>query len=281
MAGAGTACTGNIDANAGGGTEAVDASQEEPEPTPDAEVVPEPDAAPQAFFVFDEVTLKGSSYPFATQMPQGTDGGSMVGGPSRAIFHTTETKNFAGGPYYHLEVKDHGGGNIEIRQYRPLNRASRALRNENGGVQTNRQGDYCLNVAITDYAAQSANWSPELKRELAKIVAWSNLSWGVAPGYTTRGTKDDACYGTGSPCRMNSNEWLALNTWAGHANVPENDHWDPGLAPIDEIMSLAQEVIDASAPNLPAGALNFQFKPSPETWKSVADTPNTLTPGHD
>jgi hypothetical protein len=40
--------------------------------------------------------------------------------------------------------------------------------------------------------------------------------------------------------RMTSQEWLGFNGICGHQHVPENSHWDPGLAPIAPILAGAR-----------------------------------------
>ena len=152
----------------------------------------------------------------------------MVGGKPRGILHTTEgTRMSSGAPYYHIGFKDSAAG-ITIVQWRPFGKASRALRNLRGGVQTNRQGDFCVNAVVIGYARNAANWSNELLVALRTFMLWCDNSLGVPMNVSPKAGGGSECYGYTSPCRMTKTEWVGFGGWAGHQNVPENTHWDPG-----------------------------------------------------
>lgn len=170
---------------------------------------------------------KSAWYPKAKRLDQGTTGGYYVGGPPRAVLHTTETRSWAGAAYYHVQFMEVAPGVIEIRQYRPFNRASRALRNLAGGVQTNRQGSVNINACVVGYARESATWSDAMYRALHEFALWAEAEWAIPRKEYVR-TGGGECYGYYSPCRMSKSMWVSYNGWAAHQNVPENTHWDAG-----------------------------------------------------
>src|SRR5512132_2361041 len=66
------------------------------------------------------------------------DGGSILGGRPKMLWHDTESSGFPSystGFWPNMTINPVTG---EVRQHIPANRAARALRNESGGVQTNR-----------------------------------------------------------------------------------------------------------------------------------------------
>lgn len=187
-------------------------------------------------------------YPAATKNVQTKTGGSMVGGPSRGVLHTTETTSMSSGsPYYHIGFKETPGG-IEIVQWRPFSKASRALRNLSGGVQTNRQGKYCVNAVVIDYARNSAGWSNQLLHALNTFMEWCNEELGVALDASPKAGGGSECYGYTSPCRMSKSEWTGFHGWCGHQNVPENTHWDPGKANWNALMNGVDDVVTPPPP---------------------------------
>lgn len=149
-----------------------------------------------------------------------SDGGSMLGGTRKVVWHTTEndpTKTTAtnvakylqrSGNGVHIVWNPHSG---EIVQMIPGNRAGRGLANLPGGVQTNRAGIVVIQIEVVGRASQPFTSSRCLN--LAKIQAWL-LALGIPQiwsGTTNRSTTN----------------W-AKGGHFGHADVPENSHWDPG-----------------------------------------------------
>lgn len=180
---------------------------------------------------------KAAWYPKARKLDYGTTGGTMIGGPPRAVLHTTETQGWAGARYYHIEMLQTSNG-VEIRQYRPFNKASLALRNLSGGVQTNRMGEACINVCVTGYAKDAPSggvWTLEMYKALHELALWLKEEWNI-PLQNTAKVGRGICYGYHSICRMSSPQWQLYTGWCGHQNVPENTHWDPGAVDWDLLL---------------------------------------------
>ena len=177
-------------------------------------------------------------YPTATVRRYRLDGGSMVGGPSRIVLHTTET---LGVPRYgditglnsapHFTVHTDGS----VYQHHDIDRAARALRNVAGGVQTNRQGVHCVQIEIVAYAKNGSNLPGPQLSALRSLIAWIRAQTGIPATWRTI-SRGSHCYGASSPCRMSPREWVDFEGICGHQEVSENSHWDPGVFDIGAIV---------------------------------------------
>jgi len=150
----------------------------------------------------------------------GRDGGPMLGGPRKVVWHTTEndpTRTTAANVAHYLV----GTGNTvhlvwnpdtdEIVQMIPANRAGRGLENHLGGVETNRAGAVVVQIEVVGRASQPFTSGPLLG--LPKILAWL-ASLGIPPVWV------------GTENRSVAN-WAKAGHF-GHMDVPENSHTDPG-----------------------------------------------------
>ena len=142
---------------------------------------------------------------------------------------------------------------LAIRQHYPLERSSRALRNEWGGVETNT-----LNVVQWELVGTCVKGGPGIYwpdapewcyRELGKAIAQLRQLFPaiplVAPSLwlaygpdSRRPGVSPASYGN-SPARMSFAEWRNFKGICGHQHIPENVHGDPGNLPIDKILDYA------------------------------------------
>lgn len=182
--------------------------------------------------------MAASRYPKATWLGKGQSGGSMTGGPYKVVLHTTET---AGIPTYS------GGATAPHLTYYAAKRqwvqhvsflyAARALRNEAGGVQTNR--DSALQVEIVAYSDKNmvdkygggrvkvSQLTEANLGDLADFLKWASREFGVKlrwPGKQALSYSQANARGF----RMTGPEWDAYGGVCGHQHVPENFHWDPG-----------------------------------------------------
>jgi len=150
----------------------------------------------------------------------GRDGGTMLGGPAKVVWHTTENdpaKTSATNVANYLV----GSGNTvhlvwnpitgEIVQMIPANHAGRGLENRAGGVETNRAGRVVIQIEVVGRASQPFTNGPMVG--LPKILAWL-ASLGIPAVWS------------GTPNRSTAN-W-AKSGHFGHVDVPENSHTDPG-----------------------------------------------------
>lgn len=195
-------------------------------------------------------------YPKAVRREQSTDGGSMVGGSPRGVWHTTETTSIASGdPYYHISFKDDPAGVI-ITQYRPFGRASRALFNGPDPVQTNRQGTVNINAVIIGYAKDSPSLSDRMIEAMAEFMVWAEGEWGI-PAVLPLTFQGSSAWGVHGEGRMSISAWVTFTGWAGHQDVPDgNTHWDPGKIPVEKIYE-AMELYMATFKDVPEDHLFY------------------------
>jgi hypothetical protein len=180
-------------------------------------------------------------YPKADKLDQGTTGGTMVGGMPHGTMHTTETRSWAGKPYYHIEFMEVRPGEVQCRQYRPFNMASRALRNLSGGVQTNRQGTVHINATIVGYSKDAPHggaFTPAMYQALHEFAVWCEQEWGIPRTVSLpRPPGGPEFAGYSSPSRFTASAWRAYRGWSAHQNAPENTHWDAGKFDFDLMMN--------------------------------------------
>lgn len=185
-------------------------------------------------------------YPKAVWKGNGVSGGSYIGVPWRLVLHTTETEvlpsydSGAFAPHLTYSPKTR-----TFYQHTSLLTAARSLRNEPGGIETNRANAIQLeiicysNKPLAD-AEPSRLWvgdlSPENLSDIREFAEWLGVP-PVWPG------KQAASYAAANAAgfRMTESEWYAYNGICGHQHVPESDHWDPGMLDWDSLLSLGKE----------------------------------------
>jgi hypothetical protein len=147
----------------------------------------------------------------------------------RGILHTTESTGYSpsNSEYYghtsapHFTV--HFDAHTKVAttyQHLPVDVAARALRNEDGGVETNQQ--CAIQIEIATKAATSSQMPAEQKAALKALIAWISQQKGIP--------LESAQYFDDKTVKRFDNEyWNTFAGWCGHQHVPENTHWDPGL----------------------------------------------------
>lgn len=182
------------------------------------------------------------------------NGGSMVGGPPRAVWHITWDRLGKGGKMpsfdaiasYLREVNycphlmwDPWTGRIV--QFYAADESARALENAAGGVETNRQGSHCIQVEVffSPGAVVGGKRYDSVAETPCKgldgIVAWMR-SLGIPdrwPNGWPQWTNNS----------RNQAHWRTEPGHYGHCHVPENSHSDPGPMP----KSMFKEADDVSA----------------------------------
>jgi hypothetical protein len=184
--------------------------------------------------------------------------GSSQAAPVRKwVLHTTEGAGwpgYAGGSIAPNEtIMPLPGKGIEVRQHLPQERSARALRNADGGVETNRQGATQTELIGTCdpsmrgmyfwpeaddvvLAALAAHKRPILARLGVPLVAARFLPY-PRSGWSA-GTE-----------RMSGPEWVRFAGICGHQHVPENTHGDPGAFPAARLVELLRQGGDAVTPD--------------------------------
>lgn len=241
-------------------------------------------------------------YPKAEITITGVDGGPMNrDGSKKLVLHTTETSGgfYTKATYYHIQVWD-DNGTIRWRQFIPFDRASRALRNDAGTVlQTNRDGDVNINVAVVGYARHTPDMSDALLRELAEFFVWAQEHWKIPAAFPYAFQGGEA-YGVDGVGRLLPAQWDAANGILGHQDVPDgNTHWDPGRLPVPKLQALIAELLTPPEPpevTNPKGVMSMDavtltkhvtpdeirklaaaglFEGNPEYWVARLDQPES------
>jgi hypothetical protein len=156
------------------------------------------------------------------------DGGSILGGKPKCLWHDTETSvvpSYSTGFFPNMTIMG-----SKPYQHIPANRAGRALRNESGGVQTNRWNVFQIEIV---------GWVNKITfRSIYRDVAqWLKEVRGCPLTCTVRWLSYDNSYGNTS-VRLSGAAWSGYSGHLGHMHAPENDHGDPGWPfPIKEILS--------------------------------------------
>jgi peptidoglycan hydrolase-like protein with peptidoglycan-binding domain len=205
-------------------------------------------------------------------------GGTYTGGPFKIVHHTTEGSLESALATYpetgnipHFTV--HKG---RILQHLDTARSATALRNEDGGVQTNR--DSAVQIEVVGFAKQPKD--PETLASVAKLCRWIEETHQVA-----RDWPNGFPTAPGAPENRNATTWNTRSGHYGHCHVPENDHDDPGYtrAEVELVMGSepvsvfvngalvanARAFLDDSTVWLAAravveGAMGGQVEPSPD-----------------
>lgn len=175
--------------------------------------------------------------PGASRRAAGLDGGSMVGGPARAVWHTTEGGSIAGAvsamdsarSWSHVVWDPRSG---EIVQMIGADRAARALEHPAGTPQTNRMGAVCVQIEVVGRAADPFTSGPLVGLE--RILGWLD-GLGV-PRVWPAGAPAayPGCYGLNNGQRHPA-VWLAKAGHYGHSQVPNNRHGDPGAVDVSKL----------------------------------------------
>lgn len=179
---------------------------------------------------------------------------AFIGGPAKFVFHTSEGTNptlnglintFKRNP----AIISHVGWSPKEKrkaQFCSLGRAAKSLRNKAGGVETNR--DFVYQVEVIGNWDKEELWTDEdwkfMGEGLAEIwlatdrmfqlqMGWKPLV-GPEDGYTAR---------ENAPQRYSFSEYDNANFIMGHCNVPENDHTDPGKLNMDRILYWCRQAI--------------------------------------
>lgn len=169
----------------------------------------------------------------AQRLGDGSIGGAMdhPSIPGRVVWHTTESG--AGDAAFrsvtaHLisvSAEPHllyDPTTDRLGQFGPLNASARALRND-GSTRTNRVGKVCIQIEVLGRAGKpfTATWKPgpNYRAMMAAIRSWKIPDTFPAGRIATSGA--DA---TNRPRTI----WMSKGGHYGHANIPGNDHWDPG-----------------------------------------------------
>nr|WP_324604765.1 peptidoglycan-binding protein [Streptomyces sp. NRRL F-5135] len=173
----------------------------------------------------------------ATRFGGQSIGGAMdtPGNPPRATWHTTESP--AGGNYftsiaaYLIRVGAepqviYDPVTDRIGQFGPLTQSARALKND-GARRTNREGRVNIQVEVLGRAASpwTKGFDPSAKPNFRALLA-AMRAHGI-PDVWPAG-KPPATAALAASGSRSRTTWQSKGGHYAHAQVPGNDHWDPG-----------------------------------------------------
>ena len=161
-----------------------------------------------------------------------------LAGPRKGVLHTTEGSFESALDVFRQHyaptfmVGRDRAGKVRILQFLPLGEMAAALENHYGGVETNRE--VLVQIEIADYSRKTP-WlpSPEVTVALASLML-ALRDVGQIPLRHT-------------PVLRDPKLWVAVAGWLGHADVPENAHWDPGALRWDDLFAVIRQ-LDVSPP---------------------------------
>ena len=183
-------------------------------------------------------------YPTAVWDPiQRTDGRWVLGlrpfavldDPApKIILHTTEgdaKPNWgaigSGFPHFTADLdKD------TVWQHLPLDVAAYTLKG--GEHSPNSAGGVTIQIEIVGRAKDTPNRPDEHWARLKALLLWIAKQIGMTYVFPAPFT-DDAGYGIGGEVRWDWERWVRVPGVFGHSHVPYNDHWDPGLLPVEKL----------------------------------------------
>lgn len=215
--------------------------------------------------------------PFAIWQPISGPSGSYLGGPFKIVHHTTEGSTAAGAMDAfranrsdpHFTVDD-----TRIVQHINTDEAARALRNESGGVQTNR--DSAIQIELVGFAHLPK--SRAALANVARLCRWLEQQHGI-PTVWPAGLPRPARNGH-DPGGHNRSAaiWDNQGGHYGHCHVPENTHWDPGYTE-DEVAFLMNANFDADGDLVGPQPLSTSAR-APRRLRPTTRTPESTMPDH-
>ncbi|MFF1298130.1 MULTISPECIES: peptidoglycan-binding protein [unclassified Streptomyces] len=168
-------------------------------------------------------------------------GGAMdyPGNPPRVTWHTTESPSgrtyFYSIAAYLIRIAAepqviYDPDSDLLGQFGPLTQSGRALRND-GARRTNREGKVNIQVEVLGKAASpwTKGFDPAARPNYRKLIA-AGRAHGV-PDVWPAG-KPPATAAAAAKGSRNRTTWQTKGGHYAHAQVPGNDHWDPGAIDI-------------------------------------------------
>lgn len=199
--------------------------------------------------------------PFAVWHPISGSSGPHVGGPFKIVHHTTEGSSAQGAMQAFAEHRSDPHFTVDattIFQHIDTAEGARALRNDPGGVQTNR--DSAVQIELVGFAHLPKDHAA--LTNLARLCRWIEATHSVPkvwPSGFPRPAKNGKDPGGHN---RDAATWDTKSGHYGHCHVPENTHWDPAYTQ-DEVVFIMDAAFDS------AGSLVPGTSPSPKAAKAL------------
>ena len=191
--------------------------------------------------------------PFAMNKPISGPSGDYTEGPFKIVHHTTEGSSAEGAMAAFAKGRSDPHFTVDeatIFQHIDTGTGARALRNEPGGVQTNRGS--AIQIEVVGFAGAPKK-SATLKN-VARLCRWLEATHAIAREWPS-GPPRAAVQGR-DPGGHNRSliTWIGHSGHYGHCHVPENTHWDPAYSHIEVDYLMAAEFDAAGTLSNPGDA---------------------------
>lgn len=205
--------------------------------------------------------------PFATWRPISGSSGPHLGGPFKIVHHTTEGSTAQGAmdafrrnrsdPHFTVDA-------TTIFQHVDTDEGARALRNDAGGPQTNR--DSAVQIELVGFAHLPKD--SRALTNLARLCRWIEAQHGIPREWPSgrplpaKNGKDPGGH------NRDATIWDSTGGHFGHCHVPENTHWDPAYSAAEADFILAATfsedgaLLSPAPPPRPAGRASKRAAPT-------------------
>ena len=170
--------------------------------------------------------------PFAIWKPITGATGAFTNSVTKIVHHTTEGSKATGAMDAFKRNKSDPHFTVDgttIYQHIDTSEAARALKNAEGGGQTNRSA--AIQIELVGFAGKDKAKSS--LKNLARLCRWLEAThniprvWPNGPPKTHNNGKDPNGH------NRNATNWDTKGGHYGHSNVPENTHWDHAYTTIE------------------------------------------------
>lgn len=177
--------------------------------------------------------------------------------PNTVVLHTTEGFGWPG--YSSGQVAptitanpDIPAQRLRFRQHFHNEHSARALENWPGGVETNTLNVIQIELVGTCDSRLAVSWGTRKAGvdyiywptapywALAGLANWLVYLHKTFPAFPLRCTVPFSKFPWGDGVRMTGTQWWNYSGICGHQHVPENTHGDPGLFPIQRLLTICQ-----------------------------------------
>jgi N-acetylmuramoyl-L-alanine amidase len=162
----------------------------------------------------------------ATWDPISGDLGNYSSGPYKIVHHTTEGETYSGARQaYAANASDPHFTVDETTVYQHIDtaRVARALRNDPGGVETNRAS--AVQIEVVGFAGRPK--SPQTLANVARLCRWIEQTHGVPQTWPNGHPREPLNGQDPGGHNRDATNWTTRSGHYGHSQVPENTHWDP------------------------------------------------------
>jgi endonuclease I len=165
--------------------------------------------------------------PFAKWDPINGPVNSYTGEPFRIVHHVTDGSTYQGARSAYVQNRSEPHFTVDetiIYQHIDTGLSARALKNAEGGMQTNRAS--AVQIEVVGFSGKPKH--EKTLRNVERLCRWIEKTHGVPQVWPNGEPKPPKNGGDPGGHNRNAQTWKTQGGHYGHCHVPENDHWDPG-----------------------------------------------------